>query len=403
MTTIIANLEKDFWQLTIPLMAAIIGWFTNWVAIKMMFHPVEFWGVKPYLGWQGIVPANAVRLARSGLELVTAAILNVNQLFEDFDAKALVDTQAQKLRELVRRSLEVKAKELFPQMWNALSPSIKEQVFQIAEAEVNQMSIEVFKEAAAEIADLIDVRRIVTNAVKRDKRLMNDTFLRVGKKEFKFIEYSGFWFGLVFGVPQLLLWLVWPTAWMLPFCGFLVGYATNWLALYLIFEPKHPTRFLGMTVQGLFHRRQKEISKEFSEVVSERVFNNENIFHEISTGEPRVKLLAIVERKADLLLEKYQKHPMAAMVAKPEVVAALKADVLREVEAEMFRPGSLAQQFVDKSESIRVILAEKMAVMEPEGYENVLRPAFKQDEWKLIIAGAILGAAVGAWQVTWYL
>jgi hypothetical protein len=49
------------------------------------------------------------------------------------------------------------------------------------------------------------------------------------------------------------------------------------------------------------------------------------------------------------------------------------------------------------------MLQERMAVMEPEGYENVLRPAFKQDEWKLIIAGAVLGAAVGILQVTWYL
>ena len=69
----------------------------------------------------------------------------------------------------------------------------------------------------------------------------------------------------------------------------------------------------------------------------------------------------------------------------------------------MFRPDSLVQKFINKSERIRKTLQEKMAIMEPEGYENVLRPAFKQDEWKLIVAGAVLGAAVGAIQVTWYL
>jgi len=399
----IENLERDYWQLTIPVVAGIIGWLTNWMAIKMMFHPLEFVGIKPFLGWQGIVPANAVRLARSGLELVTSQVLKVSQLFEGFDSKALVDTQADKLREMVRTSLDTKAKELFPQMWNALSPSIKEQVFTIAEGEIRQMSMDVFKEAAADIENMIDVKRIVTDAVKRDKRLMNDAFLTVGRKEFKFIEYSGWWFGLTFGVPQLLLWLIFPTEWTLPFFGFIVGYATNWLALYLIFEPKEPKKVVGITFQGLFHRRQKEIAKEYAEMVSRRVFNNENIFREISTGGSRDKLMAIVERKADELLAKYQKHPMAMMVAKPEIVASLKKDVLRDVEAEMFRPGSLVQQFVDKSESIRQILAEKMAVMDAGDYENVLRPAFKQDEWKLILAGAVLGAAVGFWQVTWYL
>jgi len=399
----IDNLEKDWFQLTIPLMAAVIGWFTNWVAIKMMFYPLDFMGIKPYLGWQGIIPANAVRLARTGLELVTSSVLKIPALFDDFDPKALVSGESDKLNALVRKAIEEQAKAHLPQMWNALSPSIKEQVFQIAEAEVGQLSIEVFKEAAADIETLIDVKRIVTDAVKRDKSLMNETFLRVGKKEFKFIEISGFWFGLVFGVPQLVLWLLFPASWSLPAFGFAVGYATNWLALYLIFEPKLPTKFLGITVQGLFHRRQKAIAKEFSEVVSERVFNNENLFREISSGEPRQKLLAIVERKADELLARYQKNPMVAMALKPELISQLKTDMLRDVEAEMFRPGSLVQQFVDKSERIRQELAEKMAVMEPTAFENVLRPAFKQDEWKLIVAGAVLGLVVGLIQVSWYL
>ncbi len=397
------TLAQDYWQLTIPLVAAIIGWFTNWVAIKMMFHPVDFVGIPPYLGWQGIIPANAVRLARTGLELVTSSILKVPQLFEDFDAKALVEQETANLRLLVRKALEEKAIAQFPQMWNALSPQIKEQVFQIAEDEVKAMSVEVFKEAALQIESLVDVRRIVTEAVKKDKRLMNDTFLKVGKKEFGFIEVSGFWFGLVFGVPQLVLWLIFPANWTLPLFGFIVGYATNWLALYLIFEPKTPKKFLGIPYQGLFHRRQKEIAKEFGEIVAQRVFNSENLFNEISSGEPRKKLLSIVSEKADILIAKYQKHPMAAMVMKPELAAELKRDVLRDVEAEMFRPNSLVQQFINKSEKIREMLQERMAVMEPEGYENVLRPAFKQDEWKLIIAGAVLGAAVGLIQVTWYL
>lgn len=397
------NLEKDLWQLTIPLVAAVIGWFTNWVAIKMMFHPLEFVGIKPFLGWQGIVPANAVRLARSGLELVTSSILKVPQLFEDFDAKALVDQESDNLKKLVRRALEEKALAQFPQMWNALSPQIKEQVFKIAEDEVQGLSVEVFHEAAHQIEELVDVRRIVTEAVKNDKRLMNDTFLEVGKKEFKFIEYSGFWFGLVFGVPQLVLWLAFPASWTLPFFGFLVGYATNWLALYLIFEPKTPKKVLGFTVQGLFHRRQKEIALRFGDIVAERVFNPDNLFKEISTGDPRKKLLSIVELKADALIAKYQKHPMAAMVMKPELAAELKRDILRDVEQEMFRPNSLVQQFINKSDKIRKMLQERMAVMEPEGYENVLRPAFKQDEWKLIVAGAVLGAAVGMLQASWYL
>ena len=50
--------------LSIPLSAAIIGYITNWVGVKMLFYPIEWAGI-PFkrwegqplglIGWQGIV------------------------------------------------------------------------------------------------------------------------------------------------------------------------------------------------------------------------------------------------------------------------------------------------------------------------------------------------------------
>ena len=50
--------------LIIPCIAAIVGWFTNWLAVQMIFYPIHFRGIPLYireevplgfLGWQGIV------------------------------------------------------------------------------------------------------------------------------------------------------------------------------------------------------------------------------------------------------------------------------------------------------------------------------------------------------------
>lgn len=52
-------------HLMIPLIAAFVGWFTNWLAVQMIFYPIEFRGIPLYrrhevplglLGWQGIIP-----------------------------------------------------------------------------------------------------------------------------------------------------------------------------------------------------------------------------------------------------------------------------------------------------------------------------------------------------------
>jgi ABC-type uncharacterized transport system permease subunit len=36
----------------IPLIAAFVGWFTNWLAVKMIFYPVSFVGldIHTYVG-----------------------------------------------------------------------------------------------------------------------------------------------------------------------------------------------------------------------------------------------------------------------------------------------------------------------------------------------------------------
>ena len=41
--------------------------------------------------------------------------------------------------------------------------------------------------------------------------------------------------------------------------------------------------------------------------------------------------------------------------------------------------------------------------MTDDEYEGLLRPAFKQDEWKLISVGAVLGFLIGELQVHLFL
>ena len=84
----------EFEVLLIPVVSALIGWFTNVVAVKMMFYPTNFVGIKPFLGWQGIVPANAVRLARVSNKLVMTKLLTLEELFADFKPEVFGRTSA---------------------------------------------------------------------------------------------------------------------------------------------------------------------------------------------------------------------------------------------------------------------------------------------------------------------
>jgi uncharacterized membrane protein YheB (UPF0754 family) len=48
---------------SIPVTCGFIGWVTNWLALKMTFYPLRFIGIPPVLGWQGIIPRKAAKIA----------------------------------------------------------------------------------------------------------------------------------------------------------------------------------------------------------------------------------------------------------------------------------------------------------------------------------------------------
>lgn len=51
---------SEHWHVyaTMPIIAALIGYITKCAAIEMMYRPLEFVGVRPFLGWQGVIPRN---------------------------------------------------------------------------------------------------------------------------------------------------------------------------------------------------------------------------------------------------------------------------------------------------------------------------------------------------------
>ena len=98
--------------LLIPVVAAIVGWFTNWLAVKMIFYPIGFFGVPlaqavegrvygyPVLnplgafGWQGIVPAKAAQMAMTMVEMVTTKLIDVQETFLRLDPAAMANLLA---------------------------------------------------------------------------------------------------------------------------------------------------------------------------------------------------------------------------------------------------------------------------------------------------------------------
>ena len=384
----------------IPPFSALVGWITNVIAVRMMFYPTEFRGIRPFLGWQGLVPANAKRLGQFSTRLITTKLMPLRELFDQFSPESFQGEMSGPVDQITDQVLAEIAQRAAP-LWSALDEDARGHVRDMVRAEVTGTTLAVVGDIKEQITEILDLEEVVSHAIDKDKGVVSQMFLHVGEKEFRFVERSGLVFGFVFGLAQMAVWLVYPAWWSLPLAGFVVGWATNWVALKLIFEPQEPRKIGPITIQGLFHKRQQEVAKAFAELTTDRVLNTENIMASIINGPGKARLLSIMDHRMGELIEKQSANPLFAAALPPEELERLRKEIPRRIEEELPKPGGFLHTFAARAVNIRKELFERMTALDPQSFEGVLRPAFQQDEWKLILAGAALGLVAGIFQVVY--
>lgn len=399
---LLTRIQDNWIVLLIPVISAIVGWFTNVVAIKMMFRPVEFVGIPPYLGWQGVIPANALRLAKVSNSLITENLLSLRQLFDEtFNADAFTGKLGAVIDDVTEQIIDEVAVKRAPAMWANAGDFMQNKLRQQVRSEVIEVSHRIALDMADDIENIMDIERTVLEAIDRHRALMGEMFFEVGRQEFKFIERSGLYFGFLFGIVQMVVWVLYPAPWILPAAGFCVGYFTNWIAIKLVFAPREPVKIGPVTLQGVFHRRQGEVAEAFGRLVATRILNADNLVRTVMEGDGVVRMNAIIEHRVGELIAKYEEHPMAKLVL-PEVDRpALREEVLTRIKTEWPKPGGFFHTFAGESVDLHGELERRMKALDRETYEGVLRPAFQQDEWKLIAAGAVLGTLAGFLQLVY--
>ena len=397
---LLTRIQENPIVLLIPLISALVGWFTNVVAIKMMFYPVEFVGIPPYLGWQGVIPANALRLAKVSNALISQKLLSLRQLFdESFSAESFARKLDAVVDDVTEQVIDEVANKHAKPLWDNAGEFMQNKIRNQVRTEVVAVSHAIAMDMADDIDQIMDIERTVLEAMDRHKELMGEMFYEVGRKEFKFIERSGLYFGFLFGIFQMIIWVLYPAPWILPAAGFFVGYLTNWIAIKLVFAPREPVKIGPLTVQGVFHKRQNEVAEAFGRTVATRVLNADNLVRTVMESEGADRMNEIVENRIGELIAKYEARPMAALVLPEEKRPALRAELMERIKTEWPKPGGFFHTFAGESVDLQGELERRMRALDRESYEGVLRPAFQQDEWKLILAGAVLGTVAGVLQL----
>jgi uncharacterized membrane protein YheB (UPF0754 family) len=296
-------------------------------------------------------------------------------------------------RQIIDEVMEAK----LPKLWKNTPTTIRQDIYVRIGAKLPMIVAHMMQQVKLKFNELLDLKYLSVAALTQNKTLLNEVFRKCGEAEFKFIERSGLYFGFLFGLVQMVVWYFYQAWWILPLFGVLVGYFTNYLALHLIFRPLRPVHIGPWKIQGMFVKRQQEVSYAYSHIVASKIITTESIFEYIIRGPGAGKMLEIVRAEFGQTIDE------TAGAYKP-LLTALSRDRLfehiRNIASFRFMqelPMSIRNVFgyAENALDLENILRTKMIQLSPMDFEAFLRPVFKEDEMTLILVGAALGGLAG--------
>ena len=402
--------------IAIPFIAAFVGWFTNWLAVQMIFYPVKYRGIPFYrwkevplgvIGWQGIVPCKTVPMTEAMVEMVTTQLLSIEDVFRRLDPRKVAQLLEPEVPKLGMSIVEDIVQETIPKtsLSKSSSPLLINSIISLPKAIIiglpsqtkdllhhfNHQFLKGFTVAMQDNIDkLFNIRNCVVNQMVLDRAKLGQLFQKCGEKELEFLTNSGLWFGFILGLIQMSVALFWENPWSLSIGGGIVGLATNWLALKWIFEPVNPTKIGPFILQGQFLRRQKEVAKEFSKFFANKILTSEKMFDSIMTDGETGPIFQ--QLFSDHLL-KFVSTVSGGLKVMPEP-EVMKMAASRAIEKLPQHLGVL-HSYVDETLNLETSLRIAMEKMSSAKFERVLHPIFEEDELTLILAGAALGFAAG--------
>ena len=415
--------RPDFWAvLSIIPVTAFVTWAHVWMALKMVFYPINFWGfhVGPVpVGWQGIVPRKAGRISGIITDNTLSKLGSIQEFLQAMDP----DDMARIIGEQVGFELEHLIDEVMMDrnavLWENLPYSIKRRIYAQAHKQLPQVLKELVTELTMNVESLVDMRDMVVSQMEGDRRLMVRMFLKVGQKEINFIWHISALIGMFFGLFQMVVWFVVPWHWTVPFWAAIWGFLTNWIAIWMVFNPVEPhyikyPQFFKRTadhrfpwikpviprigtynIQGAFMKRQEEVSDVFASVVTEDLITLKSIMTEMMYGGKKDKTRRIVKRHINEIMETPLVRTSLQLSLGPKEYAKLKTDLIdRSIEITMV-PVSDPAFNASRAQKIYQMFRDRIRDLTPNQFQNLLRPAFQEDEWILIVLGGVTGFVAG--------
>lgn len=190
---------------TLPIIAAFTGWLTNFIAVKMLFHPRKERRIL-FLKIQGVFPKRQKKLAEKLGQIVSTELFSIDDIRKNLDNDATHQEIHRVVGERIDAFLNVRLVNALPMLKMFLNDKVKEQIKTILFEEFEGIIPEITNKYVDKIEKSVDVEKIVYDKVANfSSEKLEQILFSIMRKEFKFIELLGGILGFIIGLIQIAL------------------------------------------------------------------------------------------------------------------------------------------------------------------------------------------------------
>lgn len=188
---------------------------------------------------------------------------------------------------------------------------------------------------------------------------------------------------------------------LIPIISAFIGWITNLIAIKMLFHPRLPVKILGITIQGIFPKRQEQFAVKLGKLVSDELLSFKDIEQKITDPGNIKAMIPLIENHIDRFLREKlsETMPMLSMFIGDKTIDKIKEVFLGELE-NLFPV--IMKSYLGKLQTeldLEAIVTEKVKAFSSEKLEQILYQVMSKEFTFIEIIGAILGFIIGLLQV----
>ena len=189
----------------LPCIAAAIGWFTNFIAVRMIFRPHRRINILGF-GIQGLLPKRKAEFARSIGETVEEHLVSAEDIKALLDDPEVAESLRRAVSERLDDFLENKLVGGNPMLGAFLKGPLVDKIKSGVSRELGNALGSIVDTLGDHLDEQLDMKSIVSEKIEGfDMHQLEAIVLKVAKKELVAIEILGALLGFVVGLVQLLV------------------------------------------------------------------------------------------------------------------------------------------------------------------------------------------------------